>query len=49
MGTSEELSPAIQKIESLLTIAGDDDLIGKFVIVQRCQSKFYVSRVVLDE
>jgi hypothetical protein len=49
MGTSEELSPAIQEIESLFTIVGNYDLVGEFVILQRRQSKFHVSRVILNE
>jgi hypothetical protein len=49
MRAIEESSPAIQEIESLLTIAGNHDLVGEFVIVQRRQSEFHVSRVVLDE
>src|SRR6201991_3921000 len=47
-GASAVLPPAIEVIQSFLSVTGDDDLIGQVVFFQRRQSKLPISRIVLN-
>jgi len=48
-GARAEFTPAIEIIQSLLSVAGDHHLVRQVIVGQRRQGQFHVVRIVLDD